>query len=103
MKRIDTTRTYGEALLDYVPLCFDVALALTKDSERAQKLTLDTVAWVWQERANDNNTRGMKSILLTELRNRHSHNLAAATAVLPFVPTTFQYLQTGSPFPAPSV
>ena len=80
MKQTIAVKTYGETLLEYVPLCYGVALALTKNSVQARELTLETIAWVWQDRADENTTSGIKPILLTALRNRYIRDSSAALA-----------------------
>lgn len=80
MKRNRMAITYSETLLEYVPLCYNVAMALTKDCERARDLTLETIVCVWQERADDATTRGIKTVLLTALRNRYVRDRDASSA-----------------------
>jgi len=102
MKRSTSAKTYGEALLEHVPLCYGVALALTKDAKRARELTLETVAGVWQDRA-DNGAENIKTTLLTALRNRYIRDNSAAHAATSKYTATPRCLRSGSRFPVPFV
>ncbi len=71
MKQATSAETFGEVLLAHVPLCYSVARKLTRDTELARKLTLETVALVWEVRDDKNTTIGLKPILLSALRRRY--------------------------------
>lgn len=65
------TDAFECTLLTYVSMCYSVALALTRDSVSATKLTREVLTWAWQLPADAKNPSNVKSILLTEMRERY--------------------------------
>ncbi len=65
------SETFGQLLLAHVALCYSVSLALTRDQETAQKLTLDVMRWAWHAHDDADDTAGIKTKLLSALRAKY--------------------------------
>ena len=99
MNQTTAAQSYGQALLEYVPVCYGVAFALTQDAGKALELTLKTIVWAWHEHGDDGEAEAIKGILLTALRNGYLREYAAPSAQPAAIPL---HLQSGNPFPVPS-
>ena len=62
---------FERELLSHIELCYSVALALTRNPNRAAELAKETLSWAWQRDAGAWDANSMKMALLSELRDRH--------------------------------
>lgn len=90
-KQAEQTETSEQVLLSYVEMCYSVALALTRDPNRAEGLARSVLAEAWHLRDTVLDKKDIKRNLLTALRknflNDHcrvdtSPSLAGAVALL---------------------
>jgi len=65
------SKALEQALLAHVAMCHAVALALTHDNGDAGRLTQEVVAQVWNSHAQQDHDKGIKTELLTTLRERY--------------------------------
>ena len=70
-----------DVLLSHVEMCYSVALALTRDPARGQRLARETLLWAWRQQATTGSLGGGKDIkmaLLSDLRGRFLSDYSAA-------------------------
>jgi len=60
--------TYERALLDHVPLCYSVALALTRNPADAHSLAREAILAAWQSRNASESLETIKNRLLSIVR-----------------------------------
>ena len=79
-----------DILLSHVEMCYSVALALTRDPARGQRLARETLLWAWRRQAKTGGLGGedVKMALLSDLRGRFLSDYSAACPRDPGRPRT---------------
>ena len=65
---MEDTGNREQILLSYVPMCYAVALALTRNTRDAERLARDVVTDLWHSFARTAGQRSMKMTCLSALR-----------------------------------
>ena len=81
MKQATQAEVFEQVLLLHTEMCFSVALALTRNPNRAQDLARHVITEAWQQRDSANGRHDIKKELLTALRRRYLHDCLEAGAV----------------------
>jgi len=71
MKHVEQTAVFEQVLLSHTEMCYSVALALTRNPNRAQDLARRVIIEAWQQGDSTNGRNGIKTKLLTALRRSH--------------------------------
>jgi len=68
MKQAEQVEAFEQVLLSYTEMCYSVALALTRNPDRAQDLTRNVLMWAWHLRGSADGEKDIKKKLLIALR-----------------------------------
>jgi len=69
---------FEQVLLDYVEMCYSVALTFTGNSAAAEDLTREVLPWAWQLPDNAKDPVQIKAMLLGEMRASYLRNRAGS-------------------------
>ena len=70
MKQAEQAEAFEEALISYAEMCYSVALALTRNPDRAQDLARHVLTWAWTLRDSANGKKDIKTKLRIAVRKR---------------------------------
>jgi DNA-directed RNA polymerase specialized sigma24 family protein len=68
MNHTEQAEAFEQVLLSHTDMCYSVALALTRNPDRAQDLTRNVLTSAWHERGGEDGEKQIKKKLLIALR-----------------------------------
>jgi hypothetical protein len=71
MEKNNQAQDFEQVVSDYVEMCYRIALTLTRNPDDAQTLALNTLITTCHRYPQPGSTVGIKTILLTALRERY--------------------------------
>lgn len=80
-KQAEPAEVFEQVLLSHAEMCYSVALALTRNPERAQELARQVLTGAWHLRDSAQSRDNIKKKLLTALRQRFLQDRREALAV----------------------
>ncbi len=74
MKHVMRAETFGQLLLAQVEMCYSAAVVLTRDPNKARKLTREAVTQIWHLRNGADDSVGLRQNLMAALRDLYKLN-----------------------------
>lgn len=78
MKQTEQLKAFEQVLLSHTEMCYSVALALTRNPDRARDLTRNVLTWAWHLRSSADGEKDVKKKLLIALRKGFLKNYLQA-------------------------